>query len=289
MPARILRYCVDSERLAALSYEAETLFFRLLQVADDYGLAPAAPMVVGSTCYPAGRRGQHVLTDDVSRWLDELEAAGLIRRTEVGGKPVLQIIRFGQRLRSRPRHIAPDEWITDALRWSSEAQTSGLPQSAADCRTLRPYTVYGYRHTDSRKTTGTGTGTAHAHDTSQRDASGERPVPEPSRELSLRCQAGAGAGADQTSDATSDICARLELLRDPQEMARLVTGDGDRRSMTGWRRLYTRLHQTLGESALDVWRETCSAYVHEVASGERPRNPGAALTARLKRLLEHVR
>jgi len=64
MPARILRYCVDSERLSSLSYEAETLFFRLLQVADDYGLAPAAPMVVGSTCYPAGRRGQHVLEDD---------------------------------------------------------------------------------------------------------------------------------------------------------------------------------------------------------------------------------
>jgi len=67
-------------------------------------------------------------------------------------------------------------------------------------------------------------------------------------------------------------------------MAVLATGDSEDRSLRGWARLYRAIYDALGHAATEAWRETCIAFVHEVAAGERPRRPGAALTARLKRL-----
>lgn len=53
MPSRIIREQIcDSPTLAALSSDAERLFFRLMVQADDYGTFPADPRIVVGKCVP---------------------------------------------------------------------------------------------------------------------------------------------------------------------------------------------------------------------------------------------
>ena len=303
MPARILRPCVDSERLAALSYEAETLFFRLLQVADDYGLAHASPLIVASTCYPAGRGGRHVDPAHVAGWLDELARAGIIRVTETSsGKLVLQIMRFGQRIRGRPRHPAPPEWLDDARRWAREAATTGAPQlasspsdaaasadcgrlqqTAADCSTA-PQHVAGRRGQPPQSADNCGQPPQSADDIRYTDTVyGITKLPDTGA-VEPGAIAPADTGACAGSDYLSETVATIMSTSDHIRMAVLATGDSEDRSLRGWARLYRAIYDALGHAATEAWRETCIAFVHEVAAGERPRRPGAALTARLKRL-----
>lgn len=126
MPKRMLRDWTDSETVNALSVHAERLFVRLIMKADDYGRFHAHPKLLRSFLFP-------ILVDtirdtDCSRWLAECEKAGLIRcYQDAAGKPLLEIVNFGQRMReSRPKFPAPADDCGDS------------PQLAATSGDFRP-------------------------------------------------------------------------------------------------------------------------------------------------------
>lgn len=103
MPIRMLRDWTDSEPVNELDDGAEVLFVRLMMKADDYGRFSANPKLIRSLCFPL-RDG--IRESDISRRLSECEAAGLIAIYEAKGKPILQIVKFGQRLRQRTAKYA---------------------------------------------------------------------------------------------------------------------------------------------------------------------------------------
>lgn len=105
MPQRILRDWTDSHTIDKLSYEEEVLFTRLIMKADDYGNFHAKPQIVKSLLFPLK---DGIRVSDMTRWLDNLEAAGLIRIYTVKEVCYLTIINFGQRLRTKKR-IFPDQ------------------------------------------------------------------------------------------------------------------------------------------------------------------------------------
>jgi hypothetical protein len=111
MPNRILRDWTDSYRVEALTAAGERMFVRLIMKVDDHGRFHADPRLVKSACFPL----LTVPDTHVGRWLDELDAAGLIVRYEVAGRKCLSICGFAQRLRAKrakfpPPDGQPDDW-----------------------------------------------------------------------------------------------------------------------------------------------------------------------------------
>ena len=95
MPNRIIRDWTDSERINNLSFQAETLFVRLMMKADDLGTYHANPKLIKAFCFPL----KNIRESDITRWLQELTSAGIIALYNADNKPYLHIINFGQRLR----------------------------------------------------------------------------------------------------------------------------------------------------------------------------------------------
>lgn len=108
MPSRIIREGITtSEPLAFVSFEAETLFYRLLVTADDFGLFDGRPVIVRARCMPL----RDVTAGQVKEWLRELSEHSLILAYEVGGTPFLLIPKFKQRTRNAaPKYPLPDGW-----------------------------------------------------------------------------------------------------------------------------------------------------------------------------------
>ncbi len=96
MPNRILRDWTDSDRMDALSAEAERFFTRLIMKADDYGRYSADPKRLRAFLFPLK---DSVADTDCARWLAECEQAGLVGFYEAAGKRYLEIVNFRQRLR----------------------------------------------------------------------------------------------------------------------------------------------------------------------------------------------
>lgn len=129
MPNRLLRDCTDSENINQLTYPAEVLFYRLMMKADDYGSFYANTKLLKASCYPL--RIDTVRDADITRWMDELQKAGLIVVYMDAGKSYLRIVNFGQRLRNKKKRF-PD-CPMELLAISRE-----LPQPAANGRELPP-------------------------------------------------------------------------------------------------------------------------------------------------------
>lgn len=118
----MLRDCTDSDRINQLSGPAEIFFYRLMMKADDYGSYHAKPSLIKAGLFPL--RLDSIREADISRWITELEAtkgpngekSGLIVLYEVGSKPYLRIVNFGQRLQNM-KNKYPDPPI-EALRES---------------------------------------------------------------------------------------------------------------------------------------------------------------------------
>ena len=108
MPSRIIREGITtSEPLAFVSFEAETLFYRLLVTADDFGLFDGRPVIVRARCMPL----RDVAVAQVDEWLRELAEHSLILRYEASGQPYLLIPKFKQRTRNAaPKYPLPDGW-----------------------------------------------------------------------------------------------------------------------------------------------------------------------------------
>ena len=99
MPGRYIRDgYLTSERVDALSLDAERFYFRLLLVVDDFGRYLANAAILRSMCFPL--KGD-ISTGQISAWMNECAKAGLIVVYSADGKKYLAIERFGQRPRSR--------------------------------------------------------------------------------------------------------------------------------------------------------------------------------------------
>lgn len=127
MPDRIIKAgVVHSETLADLSAEAERLWFRLTVVVDDFGRYHAKPMLVRSACFAAML--DRVTDAEVGAWLDELDAADLIDRYIVDGRPYLQVTTWAkhQRVRAEKSKFPPADTCGQM-----PADASNRPQAPA--------------------------------------------------------------------------------------------------------------------------------------------------------------
>lgn len=140
MPNRILRDWTDSEAVNSLSWQAECLFIRLIMKADDYGCFHGNPKLLKSLLFPLK---DGLRDSDITRWLTELSASGMIRTyTADGGKPFVEIRNYGQRPRdSRRKFPAPPP-----------ENDNGSPQVAASRRELpQVAAVFGDEVEDDKK------------------------------------------------------------------------------------------------------------------------------------------
>ncbi|MUV13553.1 hypothetical protein [Noviluteimonas gilva] len=123
MPSRIIREGITtSEPLSFVSFEAETLFYRLIVTADDFGLYDGRPVIVRARCMPL----RDVTASQVGEWLRELAEHSLILQYEDEGRPYIAIPKFKQRTRNAaPKYPLPDGWNTN------DGQLTGNGQSLA--------------------------------------------------------------------------------------------------------------------------------------------------------------
>ena len=106
MPNRILREgIIDSERVNSLSPIAEIFYRRLMSKADDYGRFHGHPALVLAALYPL--QLDRLTQAHVNSMINECVKAGLISSYSVEGKKYLEIINFGQRVRTDSKFPAP--------------------------------------------------------------------------------------------------------------------------------------------------------------------------------------
>jgi len=131
MPKRMLRDWTESVRLDGISAEGERLFTRLIMKADDFGRFHADPRLVKSGCFPLL---DNLRTNDIARWLDELSTRRLVFLYEAGGRSLLSIIDFEQRLNQAKAKFPPpsgenDDWL---------ATSDGFREVPGTSRKFRP-------------------------------------------------------------------------------------------------------------------------------------------------------
>ncbi|MEN6535334.1 MAG: hypothetical protein ABFD89_16840 [Bryobacteraceae bacterium] len=99
MPTRLLRDGIlTSERVNALSVDAELFYRRLMSAADDFGRYFASPALLRAALYPL--RTERVTLENIAAWLTECVTADLCRQWSCDGKSYLEILGFSQRVRS---------------------------------------------------------------------------------------------------------------------------------------------------------------------------------------------
>jgi hypothetical protein len=104
----------DSPTVGQVSRDARLLFIATWNLADDHGRYRAAPGVLLGEAFPFD---EDVSRDDVKRWRDELDAAGLIRLYEVEGRSYLEIGGWDEHQRidkpGKPWWPAPNGQVPD--------------------------------------------------------------------------------------------------------------------------------------------------------------------------------
>lgn len=100
MPNRIVREgIITSEPVNSLNWAEEVFYRRLLSVADDFGRFHGNPSLLRAACYPL--QLNKVSDQDIVKWLQATEKAGLVRVYEVEGKRFVEILKFGQQIRAK--------------------------------------------------------------------------------------------------------------------------------------------------------------------------------------------
>ncbi len=100
MPNRILREGIlTSERVAALSWQSEVFYRRLMSVVDDYGRYFAKPMALRAACFPM--QLDRVKDADIEKWLAEGTENHLLRLYDVEGTTFLELLDFRQQVRAK--------------------------------------------------------------------------------------------------------------------------------------------------------------------------------------------
>ena len=125
MPNRIIREgIITSAPVNDLTWGAEVFYRRLLNVADDYGRFHANPSLLRAYCYPL--QLNKVSDSDITKWLAETQKTGLVRVYSVDGKDVLELDKFGQRVRADKSKFPPmpDTCLTNDGQVTVTGQTS---------------------------------------------------------------------------------------------------------------------------------------------------------------------
>ena len=123
MPNRILRDGInDSEAVNALSDRAELFYRRLMSFADDFGRSPRNPALLRAKLFSLKLDSWSI--EAVENSITECEAVGLLSSYQSEGQKVLQIEKFGQRIREGAKSRFPDPR-------ESAAESGGTPRSAA--------------------------------------------------------------------------------------------------------------------------------------------------------------
>jgi len=108
MPSRIVREGIlTSERINALSPNAELFYRRLMSVVDDFGRFSANLTLLRASCYPL--KLDSVKEDSISKHLAECVGARLIVLYTVAGKAFLELQDFRQQVRAKEsKYPSPD-------------------------------------------------------------------------------------------------------------------------------------------------------------------------------------
>ncbi len=132
MPNRILRDGIlTSEAVSSLSWAAEVFYRRLMSVADDHGRFHSTQKLLRAACYPL--HIDKVSDSDIGKWTTECVAAGLVRVYPASdGKRYLEIVKFGQQVRSKSKFPEPteDEHLTNDVQ--SQPPDSNCAQQIAN-------------------------------------------------------------------------------------------------------------------------------------------------------------
>ncbi len=121
MPCRYIQdLLIDDKDVTRASCQAQVLFFRLLLAVDDFGLYFADPDILRGKLFAAAI--DKFRPADLSRFLDELEKAGLIRRYDSeDGEPFLHVQKtFGKQCRAKSPKYPPPPWISVHLRTDAD-------------------------------------------------------------------------------------------------------------------------------------------------------------------------
>lgn len=114
MPNRLLREGIlSSERIAALAWDEEVFYRRLMSVVDDFGRYDANPKLVRAACYPLHL--DKVSDADIGKWLRATEKAGLVSvYPALDGKRYLELLDFKQQVRAKAsKYPSRDEPMSD--------------------------------------------------------------------------------------------------------------------------------------------------------------------------------
>lgn len=111
MPNRILKETIcSSEQIDALSPEQEVFFYRLMVVADDFGLVDGRMAILKSKCYPL----KSIDIKRIQSNINALIAQELIFTYEVDGKPYIKLSKWEdhQQIRAkRSKYPMPSEGV----------------------------------------------------------------------------------------------------------------------------------------------------------------------------------
>ncbi len=138
MANRILRDVTDSEKVNRLSPNAEVLLYRIFMKADDFGSFHANPKLIRSACLPLK---EDIREADITRWLHEMQAAGLILFYEVGERKYLRVCNFGQRLRNmrnafpHPENDSPQQIAANCSEPPPETKRNETETKRNECET----------------------------------------------------------------------------------------------------------------------------------------------------------
>jgi hypothetical protein len=128
VPNRTLKESIcTSESLAAVSAEAERLFYRLLVNCDDFGRFHGNPKVIRAECFPL--RIEDFPVETVKAWLGELERVGMVRFYTTGKRAYLEVVSWREHNTPRAnksKYPSPDDCAAMNLQTSANicAQTS---------------------------------------------------------------------------------------------------------------------------------------------------------------------
>lgn len=143
MPNRVLREgALDSEHLGAIDEGSELLFYKLLNIVDDYGRYDGRVSVIRARAFPLRLdpdKPGFISESETDRRLNELARPvkidgekgpfGLIGRYEVAGKPYIVVHNFRQRQRAEISRFPepPSKWQTgDGHPQASRARAQGV-------------------------------------------------------------------------------------------------------------------------------------------------------------------
>ncbi len=124
MPDRIVRAGIlTSDPVNGLSWAAEVFYRRLFSVVDDFGRYDGRATLLRAHLYPL--KIDRVSDADVGKWLTECVTAGLISVYQVSGRPYVEVLKFGQRVRA------------EVSKWPANADgDSNKPTTADSCQQM---------------------------------------------------------------------------------------------------------------------------------------------------------